>query len=284
MTGGPSSRRRPRCSEHAVAGFGLYQAPSAPRSQCSRGSARPGRVGGGQPVRVLAALPSCRVLGMPEAKIQAIAYWGASDEFTEVERAVLACTDAGLALQGYRVHDALFAKRATPERRRDHQAHLHHVDVRDATRSRAASQHRVGRPRRPIVEVAGPRGFSGYDVSAGISRPTPTDLPFLRHCRPHGGRERRQITVREPCGVSQRGDGDGDAVELRRCRRVNSPSSVRRLTFTPAWRVATAMRVAGSSCPTRGAATPTPARDLVGDLTGRPPCPPVTRPRPDRRR
>ena len=44
---------------------------------------------------------------MPEPKIQAIAHWGVADVFSELERAVLAYTDA-LVLEGGRVSDAVF--------------------------------------------------------------------------------------------------------------------------------------------------------------------------------
>jgi alkylhydroperoxidase family enzyme len=44
---------------------------------------------------------------MSEDKIQAIAHWSVSDLFTDLERAVLAYTDA-LVLEGGRVADAVF--------------------------------------------------------------------------------------------------------------------------------------------------------------------------------
>jgi alkylhydroperoxidase family enzyme len=52
---------------------------------------------------------SCRTAGISEAKIQAIPHWAASDEFTAVERAVLAYTDA-LVYDGGRVADGVFAE------------------------------------------------------------------------------------------------------------------------------------------------------------------------------
>ncbi|MDQ3312958.1 MAG: carboxymuconolactone decarboxylase family protein, partial [Actinomycetota bacterium] len=51
---------------------------------------------------------SCRTLGMAEDKIAAISAWAASDQFEDVERLVLAYTDA-LVLEKGRVPDALFA-------------------------------------------------------------------------------------------------------------------------------------------------------------------------------
>jgi alkylhydroperoxidase family enzyme len=50
---------------------------------------------------------SCRALGFPEEKIEAIKAWGVSDLFSPVERALLAYTD-GLVLGFGRVDDAVF--------------------------------------------------------------------------------------------------------------------------------------------------------------------------------
>lgn len=162
----------PDVFEHAVAGFGLYQSPKRSLDPVLRelGQTRAGWAVGSQFVFSQHA-KSCRLLGMPEPKIQAIAYWAASDEFSEVERLVLAYTDA-LALQGGRVHDALFAKL------REHLSDLEIIEltyitsmyVMHAIMSRALRTEWDDRDD-PIVEVAGPEGFSGYDVGAGISRP-----------------------------------------------------------------------------------------------------------------
>jgi alkylhydroperoxidase family enzyme len=108
---------------------------------------------------------------MPESKIEAIAYWAASDEFTEVERAVLAYTDA-LSLQGGRVHDGLFAKL------REHLSDVEIIEltyittmyVMHAIMSRALRTEWDDRDD-PIIEVASPEGFAGYDVGAAIARP-----------------------------------------------------------------------------------------------------------------
>jgi alkylhydroperoxidase family enzyme len=47
-------------------------------------------------------------MGVPEDKIQAVAYWQTADCFSSLERAVLAYTD-GIVLDGGRVHDEVFA-------------------------------------------------------------------------------------------------------------------------------------------------------------------------------
>jgi alkylhydroperoxidase family enzyme len=51
---------------------------------------------------------SCRTTGISEEKIAAIPHWSASDAFSDVERAVLAYTDA-LVYDGGRVADGVFA-------------------------------------------------------------------------------------------------------------------------------------------------------------------------------
>ena len=162
----------PDVFEHAVAGFGLYQSPKRVLDPVLRelGQTRAGWAVGSQFV-FSQHCKSCRLLGMPDSKIAAIAYWGASDEFTEVERAVLAYTDA-LALQGGRVHDGLFAKL---------HEHLSDVEIIELTyittmyvmhaiMSRALRTEWDDRDD-PIVEVASPEGFAGYDVGAAIARP-----------------------------------------------------------------------------------------------------------------
>lgn len=50
---------------------------------------------------------ACRHLGMPEEQIEAIPHWQAADCFSEIERALLAYTDA-LVLDRGRVPDGLF--------------------------------------------------------------------------------------------------------------------------------------------------------------------------------
>ena len=158
--------------EHAVAGFGLYQSPKRALDPVLRelGQTRAGWAVGSQFV-FSQHCKSCRVLGMPESKIQAIAYWAASDEFTEVERAVLAYTDA-LSLQGGRVHDGLFAKLRGPLSDVEiiELTYITSMYVMLAIMSRALRTEWDDRDD-PIVEITGPEGFSGYDVGAGISRP-----------------------------------------------------------------------------------------------------------------
>lgn len=166
----------PDVFEHAVAGFGLYQSPKRVLDPVLRelGQTRAGWAVGSQFV-FSQHCKSCRVLGMSEAKIAAIAYWPASDEFTEVERLVLAYTDA-LALQDGRMHEGLF--RALHD-------HLDEAEILELTyitamyimhaiMSRALRTEWDDRDD-PIVEIAGPDGFTGYDVGANISAPPSPD-------------------------------------------------------------------------------------------------------------
>lgn len=160
----------PDIFDHAVAGFGVYRSPARRLDPVLRelGQTRAGWVVGSQFVFSQHA-KSCRLLGMSEAKIDAIRHWGASDQFDEVERAVLAYTDA-LALQGGRVPDGLFAAL---------EAHLDDVEILELTylttlyighaiMSRALRTEWDDRDD-PVVEIPAPEGFEGYDVGAPIS-------------------------------------------------------------------------------------------------------------------
>jgi alkylhydroperoxidase family enzyme len=160
----------PDIFEHAVAGFGVYRSSKRRLDPVLRelGQTRAGWAVGSQFVYSQHA-KSCRMLGMSEAKIDAIRHWGASTEFTDAERAVLAYTDA-LALQGGRMSEGLFD--ALKE-------HLDDVEILELTyitvlyvghaiMSRALRTEWDDRDD-PIVEIASPEGFEGYDVGAAIS-------------------------------------------------------------------------------------------------------------------
>ncbi len=160
----------PDIFEHAVQGFGIYRSSRRRLDPVLRelGQTRAGWAVGSQFV-FSQHCKSCRLLGMSESKIQAIAYWQASDEFTPVERLVLAYTDA-LAVSGGRMHDQLFAAL------REHLSDLEILEltyitslyVMHAIMSKALRTEWDNRAD-PIVEVEGPEGFQGYDVGAAIS-------------------------------------------------------------------------------------------------------------------
>jgi alkylhydroperoxidase family enzyme len=96
----------PEVLRHANEGFLLYSRVSLDPQLREIGQTRAGWIMGSQFV-YSQHCKSCRALGMAETKIAAIASWAVSEEFSPVERAVLAYTDA-LALDRGRVHDQVF--------------------------------------------------------------------------------------------------------------------------------------------------------------------------------
>lgn len=98
----------PDCLKHAIDGFQFYRSDARKLDPQLRelGQTRAGYTRGSQFV-FSQHCKSCRSVGLPENKIQAIAHWTVSEEFNQLERAVLAYTDA-LVLEGGRVADAVF--------------------------------------------------------------------------------------------------------------------------------------------------------------------------------
>ena len=98
----------PDCLKHAIEGFKFYRDPARKLDPQLRelGQTRAGYTRGSQFV-YSQHCKSCRSVGLAEEKIQAIAHWNVSTQFGELERAVLAYTDA-LVLEGGRVADAVF--------------------------------------------------------------------------------------------------------------------------------------------------------------------------------
>jgi len=98
----------PDVLEHACRGFALYAGPDRKIEPARRelGQARAGWLVGSQFV-FSQHCKSCRALGYPEEKIEALKAWQVSDLFDPLERALLAYTDA--LVQGFgRVDDAVF--------------------------------------------------------------------------------------------------------------------------------------------------------------------------------
>lgn len=98
----------PDVMEHACRGFALYASPARkidPRLR-ELGQTRAGWLVGSQFV-FSQHCKSCRALGFPEEKIEALKAWAVSDLFDARERALLAYTDA-LVLGFGRVDDAVF--------------------------------------------------------------------------------------------------------------------------------------------------------------------------------
>jgi alkylhydroperoxidase family enzyme len=98
----------PDVLKHCVQGFALYQSPERRLDPTLRelGQTRAGWARGSQFV-FSQHCKSLRANGVDEAKIAAIPHWQASNEFDEIERIVLAYTDA-LVYDGGRVADGLF--------------------------------------------------------------------------------------------------------------------------------------------------------------------------------
>ncbi|MEH6583644.1 MAG: carboxymuconolactone decarboxylase family protein [Halioglobus sp.] len=98
----------PDCLEHAVKGFQFYRDPNRKLDPQLRelGQTRAGFTRASQFV-YSQHCKSCRSVGLPEEKIEAIGHWQISQVFSDVERAVLAYSDA-MVLEGGRVQDAVF--------------------------------------------------------------------------------------------------------------------------------------------------------------------------------
>lgn len=103
----------PDVMRHAVRGFSLYRSPDRHLDPVLRelGQTRAGWLRQSQFV-FSQHCKSCRTLGMSDAKIADIPSWQTSSEFTDVERVVLAYTDALVGGDG-RVPDAVFEQLRT---------------------------------------------------------------------------------------------------------------------------------------------------------------------------
>jgi len=151
----------PDCLKHAIQGFQFYRDEARKLSPQLRelGQTRAGYTRGSQFV-YSQHCKSCRSVGIAEDKIQAIAHWNVSNLFTELERAVLAYTDA-LVLEGGRVADAVFDVL---------QAHLSDEEILELTYITALYEMHAVMSRalrleyddvdERIVEIAGPEGGS----------------------------------------------------------------------------------------------------------------------------
>ncbi|MCH1491385.1 MAG: carboxymuconolactone decarboxylase family protein, partial [Luminiphilus sp.] len=100
----------PDCLKHALQGFQFYRDSKRKLDPQLRELAqtRAGYARGSQFV-FSQHCKSCRSVGLDESKIAALPHWSSSQDFSPIERAVLAYTDA-LVLEGGRVPDGLFAQ------------------------------------------------------------------------------------------------------------------------------------------------------------------------------
>jgi alkylhydroperoxidase family enzyme len=160
----------PDVMQHSVLGFRLYGNPARklPPELRELGQLRGGWLRGSQFV-FSQHCKSVRFLGFSEEKIEAIKSWQVSDLFSPVERALLAYTDA-LVGDGGRVADGIFV--ALKEHLSDEQilefTYITCMYEMHATMSRALKLEWDNRED-PIVEIAAPEGFGGFNLSAQIS-------------------------------------------------------------------------------------------------------------------
>ncbi len=160
----------PDCLKHAIEGFQFYRDPKRKLDPQLRelGQTRAGYTRGSQFV-YSQHCKSCRSVGLSEEKIQAIAAWQVSDLFSELERAVLAYTDA-LVLEGGRVADVIFSVL---------QAHLSDEEILELTYTTTLYEMHAVMSRalrleyddvdERIVEIAAPSGGSD-DVMNMVDR------------------------------------------------------------------------------------------------------------------
>lgn len=155
----------PDVLEHAVQGFALYASPERkiPPALRELGQTRAGWTLGSQFV-FSQHCKSCRALGYSEEKIEALKHWQVSDQFDELERALLAYTDA-LTLGKGRVADGIFAvlqKHLTDEQIMEFtyitMTYAMHAVMSVALRTEFDDRED------PIVEVAAPEGYRAADI------------------------------------------------------------------------------------------------------------------------
>lgn len=158
----------PEVFRHAVRGFSLYRNAELDPLLRELGQGRAGYARGSQFV-FSQHCKQMRSLGMSESKIDAIPAWQVSDEFTALERAVLAYTDS-LVYDGGRTSDDVFAVLRT---------HLSDQEIMEltyitcmydmhATICRALKLEFDDRPE-PVEEVRIPEGVEVVDLSADLS-------------------------------------------------------------------------------------------------------------------
>ena len=160
----------PDVLEHACRGFALYASPDRKIVPELRelGQTRAGWLVGSQFV-FSQHCKSCRALGYSEQKIEALKAWQVSDEFSPLERALLAYTDA-LVLGFGRVDDAVFDAM---------RKHLSDEAILEFTYiTMMYSMHAViSRALRleydergdPVVEIAAPAGYEPENLGRQIS-------------------------------------------------------------------------------------------------------------------
>jgi alkylhydroperoxidase family enzyme len=160
----------PDVLEHAVSGFALYASPDRkiPPQLRELGQTRAGWTIGSQFV-FSQHCKSCRALGFPEEKIEAIEHWQVSDQFDEVERALLAYTDA-LTLGRGRVADGVFdvLKQHLTDEQILEFTYITMTYALHAVMSVALRTEYDDRDD-PVVEIAAPEGYQAANLGRLIS-------------------------------------------------------------------------------------------------------------------
>jgi len=159
----------PDVLEHACRGFALYASPDrkVPAKLRELGQTRAGWLVGSQFV-FSQHCKSCRALGFSEKKIEALKSWQVSDEFTPIERALLAYTDA-LVLGFGRVDEAVFdAMRAEfSDEAILEFTYITMMYTMHAVISRALHLEYDERDD-PVIEIAAPEGYEAQDIGRQI--------------------------------------------------------------------------------------------------------------------
>jgi alkylhydroperoxidase family enzyme len=158
----------PSIFKHCVQGFNVYRNVKLDPVLRELGQTRAGWARGSQFV-FSQHCKQMRALGVPDEKVQAVAHWEVSDLFDELERAVLAYTDA-LVLGGGRVHDEVFntLKKHLPDEQILELTYTTCLYEMHATMSRALRTEFDDRDD-PIVEVPAPEGYGARDIADDIT-------------------------------------------------------------------------------------------------------------------
>jgi alkylhydroperoxidase family enzyme len=160
----------PDVLEHATRGFGLYASANRklPAALRELGQTRAGWLVGSQFV-FSQHCKSCRALGFPEEKIEALKAWSISELFSPLERALLAYTDA-LVVGFGRVDDAVFD--ALHEHLSDEEilefTYITMMYTMHAVISVALRLEYDDRAD-PIVEIAAPADYAAADIGRQIA-------------------------------------------------------------------------------------------------------------------
>ncbi|WP_327092873.1 carboxymuconolactone decarboxylase family protein [Nonomuraea sp. NBC_01738] len=154
--------------KHCVKGFQLYRESKLDPVLRELGQTRAGWAGQSQFV-YSQHCKQMRALGVAEEKIAAVASWAVSDLFSELERAVLAYTDA-LVLDGGRVHEEVFAvlRRHLPDEQILELTYITCLYGMHATMARALRLEFDDRDD-PIVEVSAPEGYGTRDIADEVT-------------------------------------------------------------------------------------------------------------------